>query len=132
MNIESIIGKTMFWAERVSDEKIALFCEDGHIYEMLHEQDCCETVCIEDVDGDLEDLVGAEILLAEERTNEYEGNEYESATWTFYTMATIKGFVTVRWFGESNGYYSEKASFVRGGINTAEWRDKRLEVLGIE
>ncbi len=55
--------------------------------------------------------------MAEEATNSDDPpvGEYqpESYTWTFYRFATVRGYVTIRWFGSSNGYYSEQASFAR-------------------
>lgn len=76
---------------------------------MWHEQDCCEDVRIEDICGDLDDLTGAPILRADERTSSGE-TDGGSHTWTFYEFATVKGSVTIRWLGESNGYYSERLS----------------------
>lgn len=65
------------------------------------------------------DLIGNPILLAEEVTHEdktpqgVEEPEWsdESFTWTFYKLSTIKGSVTFRWYGSSNGYYSEEVEF---------------------
>lgn len=82
-----------------------------------HLSDCCESVAIEDFEGDLEDLVGQVLLEAEEVTNgkgkHHKGkgkeSDYgESTTWTFYKFRTTKGHLWVRWLGESNGYYSER------------------------
>ena len=89
---------------------------DGTRYRMHHDQDCCEHVYIEDIDGDIEDLIGDPILLAEEASgsNDPPLNEHwESHTWTFYKLRNIKASITIRWFGCSNGYYSESVSFVQ-------------------
>lgn len=82
----------------------------GPIFIMQHHQDCCEDVRIKDVAGDVEDLIDNEILMAQEVSN-HEGDQDNSQTWTFYTLRTNAGTVTIRWLGISNGYYSESVEF---------------------
>jgi hypothetical protein len=72
-----------------------------------------------DIVGDIKDLIGHPLLIAEEVTNEQDVNPegvkvpgwQDSFTWTFYKLATVKGYVTISWYGESNGYYNESVSF---------------------
>ena len=90
------------------------FMRNGEkIYGLGHINDCCEAVWLEDINGDLDDLVGSPITRFDEITEEgdYDENSYESTTWTFYHIATAKGTVVLRWCGESNGYYSESVDF---------------------
>lgn len=99
-------------------EAIIFVVDNTEKYALVHFQDCCEEVFIESVDGDLEDLVGAELLMAEEAYCRVEDNEIEShydysQTWSYYKFATYKGYVTIRFFGASNGYYSEEAMLYR-------------------
>jgi hypothetical protein len=94
------------------DDRIVFETEAGVRYIMMHHQDCCESVKIEDIDGDLQDLVGNPITRAEEASNG-EDAEYAHSTWTFYRFATIRGDVHIRWYGVSNGYYSEAVSFYK-------------------
>lgn len=109
ISINVLIGKTLSSVE-VSDweHEIIFTVNDGSKYRMYHKEDYSETVVIEDICGNLSDLIGFPILQAEESVN-YQ--ETPSTTWTFYKLATIKGSVTIRWYGESNGWYSEDVNF---------------------
>ena len=90
-------------------ETVVFETEDGDVFRMFHSQNCCESVSLEDVCGDVRDLIGSPIVRAEVRSNVMEGEIREE--WTFYELATIKGSVTLRWYGVSNGYYSTAVSF---------------------
>ena len=79
--------------------------EDGVHFVLTHIQDCCEDVEIESIDGDLDDLIGEPLLMAEEII------KVDGDTWTFYKFATVKGYVTIRFYGSSNGYYSERVDW---------------------
>lgn len=106
---EPLIGEiiTKIEGAKEGSEEIRFTLENGDILRMYHEQDCCEDVRVEDISGNIENLIGKPILLAEEVTNKSDLQWGDTCTWTWYHFATIKGYVTIRWFGESNGYYSE-------------------------
>lgn len=116
-NISDLIGKTLTKIEKRGNDELVFSSDSGESWLMHHDQDCCEAVEIEDICGDLDDLVGSPILEAEESTNRDDPPAKvsfdDSYTWTFYKLATIKGSVTIRWFGESNGYYSERVDFIK-------------------
>jgi len=113
--LSALIGQTLTSVTQDSDE-IRFTTDTGTTFKLFHDQDCCEQVSIESIVGDLQDLVGSPILLAEESTNREDPpetlSEDNSFTWTFYKFATIKGYVDIRFYGESNGYYSESVDFV--------------------
>jgi hypothetical protein len=82
-------------------DKIIFHTNSGERYLMYHPQLCCEYVSIEDICGDLNDVIGSPVLLAEEvqsnKNPESITKEYQdSFTWTFYKISTIKGSVTIR------------------------------------
>jgi len=112
VEFSDLVGKTI--TEVVGgegDDQIDFLTSDGEQYRMLHYQDCCEYVSVEDVaGGELTDLVGETILEAYE-TSQEDPNASESGTWTFYTIRTMNHTLTIRWYGESNGYYSESVDF---------------------
>jgi hypothetical protein len=107
VDVNDMLGKT--FSKVWSDMDTITFENDEVRYVLYHEKDCCESVIVEDICGDLLDLEGWPILIAREDTNADDPGTCngESYTWTFYNFATFKGYVTIRFLGESNGYYSE-------------------------
>ena len=114
---EDLLGKTLSAVEVNSTmDELVFTLDNGEQYMLYHKQDCCEAVSIEDICGDLSDLVGSPILMAEEASNSDDPKPDDwddSWTWTFYKLATLKGYVTIRWYGSSNGYYSERVDWCK-------------------
>ena len=106
--IKSITG-----LEKDSEEVIITF-DDGAYIQQRHSQDCCEVVTVEQVDADPKRFIGAiahelvEKVVEKDDMHPSDLPDYvDSITATFYTLKTSKGYLDWRWYGESNGYYSE-------------------------
>jgi hypothetical protein len=127
-DLKYLVGVTLVRAEN-NGNAIDFFTTDGKWFALKHIQECCESVWVEDVIGDLSDLVGAPIVYADEITNDpaigtpehfwkYLGTSWsdtqsdDAGTWTFYRLGTIRGSVAIRFYGTSNGCYSETVDFV--------------------
>lgn len=107
-----LLGQTLTSVTgEVGGDSVIFKLDNGEKYVLNHVQDCCEDVRIKDISGDLLDLMGSPITKAEEVLNTHNPEKTESSTWTFYHLATIKGYVTIWWVGTSNGYYSEEVRF---------------------
>ena len=119
IDTEDMLGETITKIVNDTENRELKFqTKDGQVITMLHVQDCCEDVELHDIAGDLIDLIGSPLVMAEaieSNANEDKDEDdddyyYDSAMWTFYKLGTNKGSVTLRWLGVSNGYYSESVS----------------------
>lgn len=97
-----------------STNRIVFTLENGDEWVMEHCQNCCETVSIHEIYGDLQGMVGQTVDYASsvsEGINDEE--DCRSGTVTRFSIMTSNGLVMVTWHGYSNGYYSEGVSFYK-------------------
>jgi hypothetical protein len=101
-----LAGATVLSASGCDD--VTITTDRGTLH-LQHEQDCCESVELIDGGDDLPGIVGGVIGEFREVNCDDDGMDKfaDSFTWTLYTITTTKGDVTLRWCGESNGYYGE-------------------------
>jgi hypothetical protein len=119
-----LVGKTLVEVTgRVGDDEMRFRTRDGEVFKLSHKRECCEGVAIEDICGDLGDLLDTPVLQAEESSNEENPigvtppGDQDCFTWTFYRIATIKGQVVIRWYGESPGHYSTTVDCQKWGAS---------------
>lgn len=106
VEFSELVGKTIIRVDQIDDYILRFYVNENEFYEMSHDQDCCESVSIEDITGEMENLIGEVIIYAKEESNQ-NTTQWGTETWTFYKIWTNKVCVDIRWHGESNGYYSE-------------------------
>jgi hypothetical protein len=116
-NFFELKGKTITAINGVKtdDTLTTITTSDGIIFTLEHEQDCCEDVRVYGTVGNIDDILNAEVTVAEDTTtmdnpNAPDYKAYESATWSQFRIGTNKGTFEIWWLGESNGYYSESVS----------------------
>ena len=110
-------GQTITKIENKDDAELIFTTAEGNQYLMYHQQDCCEDVWLDDSDG-LDDIIGQVVRRATESSQAIEGMDYDydTGTWTFYSIITDKSIANLVWRGESNGYYSESVDFMKYNV----------------
>ena len=119
-NFFELKGKTITSIDGINSDDIdtIITTSDGSIYTLTHLQDCCEHVRVYGSVGNIDDVLNAEVIAAEDTNpmdnpNAPDYKYYESATWTQFRIVTNKGSFEIWWLGESNGYYSESVSVIK-------------------
>lgn len=92
------------------DDRVEFYTNDGRFTLISFESWCGNDVRVwlENKSDDFSGVLNSPVLLAEETSDSANGYSY-----TFYKLSTNKDSVTLRFCGESNGYYSEKMDFYR-------------------
>lgn len=105
ISMASLLDKVFACVKQENDTIV--FENKSMIVTMQHQQECCENVWLESVTGDLSDLQNCKILQAEEKHGTTNGQE-----WYFYTIATRKGYVDLRFCAEQPTMYSTQITLV--------------------
>lgn len=113
---DELIGKTLVDVKQ-SYNSVVFITDQGEQYEFC-EPGGYGSVELDDVCGDWASLLNSPLLMAEKAFNDggyvpVAKDGSSSYTWTFFKFATATGYVTMRWYGSSNGYYSEDVAMNR-------------------
>lgn len=118
--LEKIIGATILDVGMGATPSLLFITTNKGLLHFYHNQDCCESVWLEDGFEDLKRMIGEKVFSAKEVTNHNIGEMLPcsdvSFTWTYYNISTLYHDCTLRFYGTSNGWYSESVD--------VEWLDR--------
>lgn len=106
-----LVGKTITYLD---DYEIQT--SDGNKYMFYHEQDCCESVSLHEIKGNIDDILNSPVTLAEEdgcEPDDWKAGYEESYTFSNYFLETVKGRLEIYFLGTFNGYYGESMNFYK-------------------
>lgn len=111
--IENLQGLRVSEIDDLGDS-VLITTECGRQFLITHNQQCCENVFQESVDGKWESLIGKVIVHVSQ--SESPGDDDDglllSQTNTTIILAVDDSTVISRWVGTSNGYYSERVDIL--------------------
>jgi hypothetical protein len=116
LNLGSCVGRTVRSAKIKNANALYLTFTDGLNVVLRHERNCCEQVDILDQWGDVEDIVGGQVVTFEARTRGYKPSKRSRGktpraekNYTFYEVRTTRGDLTLRWgHTNDNTHYGEE------------------------
>jgi hypothetical protein len=102
-SVSALLGHVFTKVYETQDSIV--FENDKLTVTLAHNRECCEHVWLEDVNGNTSDLENSPILRAEEKYG-----KSEDTSWYFYTIATRKGYLDLRFCAEYPSMYSTNAT----------------------
>ena len=112
--VQHLIGRVIKSVEvGKSEGRVKFYLKDGTALAIWHEHDCSDCVYLEDIIGidTVTQLTGETVLDAyvSYRVGEHDKDSTwgRFSVWVFLMLRTNNYSVVFRWYGTSNGYYSE-------------------------
>lgn len=110
--IKEIVGEETT-SVSYTEESLSIHLSNGNTVVFNAEGDCCSHSFIEDID-DPSVFDNATILeVSDESGEQLDIGDWEVHKWTFYKFKTTKGYATLSFRNESNGYYDGSLVFDR-------------------
>jgi len=119
--LEGLVIEDISGAQEGSEE-IIIKTKCGRTFVMSHCQDCCESVEVKLIKGDISKIIGS--YKVEKANDKIFDNEtpkgfssklnlkhWGSFTYTIFKIRANQNIVKIVWLGESNGYYGEDVAF---------------------